>query len=147
MSNIDFATTTVLEVARPACADEVLADEVVVLNVETGIYFSLRGLAATLWQDLAAGHRVEELTRLAEEHGYGAGRVTGFVSELTRHGLMRPASRPAVAGEPGSAEVLKSGSPALVFEVYEDMQDLILSDPIHDVDESLGWPHRNAEHG
>ena len=45
MSNIDFAVTTVLEVARPACADEVLADEVVVLNVETGIYFSMRGSA------------------------------------------------------------------------------------------------------
>ena len=57
------ATTTVLEIARPACATEVLADEVVALNVETGVYCSLRGLAVPLWHDLAAGHPVEELAR------------------------------------------------------------------------------------
>ncbi len=144
MSLIDSAPETALEVVRPACADEVLEGEVVVLNVETGVYFSLRGLASELWRDLAAGHRVEKLARLADDHGYGAERVTAFVCELTRHGLMRPASRPPVAGEPGSAALLKVESPALIFEVYEDMQDLILSDPIHDVDESAGWPHRDA---
>jgi hypothetical protein len=135
-----------LEVAHPECAAEVLADEVVVLNVETGIYFSLRGLAATLWQDLAAGHRVEELAQHADEHGYGAERVIEFSSELTGRGLMRPASRPPVAGNPASLTLLQTGSAELIFEVYEDMQDLILSDPIHDVDEARGWPHRKAEH-
>jgi len=27
-----------------------------------------------------------------------------------------------------------------VLEVYTDMQDLLLLDPIHDVDETVGWP-------
>jgi hypothetical protein len=144
--NRNPAMTTVLEVAHPECADEVLADEVVVLNVETGIYFSMRGLAAALWRDLAAGHRVEELAHHADEQGYGAQRVTEFVSELIRRGLMRPSSHPPAAGVLSSAALLQAGSAELIFEVYEDMQDLILSDPIHDVDESMGWPHRTAEH-
>ena len=61
--------TTVLEIARPECAAEVLDDEVVALNVESGIYFSMRGLAATLWQDLAAGQPVETLAECARERG------------------------------------------------------------------------------
>jgi hypothetical protein len=27
-----------------------------------------------------------------------------------------------------------------VLEVYTDMQDLLLLDPIHEVDEEAGWP-------
>jgi hypothetical protein len=30
-----------------------------------------------------------------------------------------------------------------VLERYTDMQELLLLDPIHDVDES-GWPHRKV---
>jgi hypothetical protein len=36
--------------------------------------------------------------------------------------------------------LLADGAREIVFEIYEDMQDLILSDPIHDVDETIGWP-------
>jgi hypothetical protein len=136
--------TTVLQVARPECAAEVLDEEVVALNVESGIYFSMRGLAAALWQDLAAGHPVQMLADCAREHGAGAEAVTDFAAELTRYGLMRAGTAQPTGG-PSSRELLRSGTHEIVFEVFEDMQDLILSDPIHDVDESMGWPHRAAE--
>jgi hypothetical protein len=134
------AMTTVLEIARPDCAAEVLQDEVVVLNVETGMYFSMRGLAVALWHDLAAGYSVEELARHANGHGDGAERVTEFAEQIIRHGLMRPSPPRPVAGEMASTGLLADGAPKIVFEVYDDMQDLILSDPIHDVDETTGWP-------
>ena len=142
----DPAMTTVLQVARPECAAEVLDGEVVALNVESGIYFSMRGLAAALWQDLAAGQPVETLAECARAHGAGAEAVTVFAAQLTRHGLMRIVTAQPAAGRPSSSELLRSGTHEIVFEVFEDMQDLILSDPIHDVDESLGWPHRAAQH-
>jgi hypothetical protein len=138
--------TTVLEIARPECAAEVLDDEVVALNVESGIYFSMRGLAAVLWQDLAAGQPVETLAECARGHSAGAEAVTDFAVQLTRHGLMRAGTAQPAAGGPSSRELLRSGTHEIVLEVFEDMQDLILSDPIHDVDESMGWPHRAAEH-
>jgi hypothetical protein len=134
------ALTTVLEIARPDCAAEVLQDEVVALNVETGNYFSMRGLAVALWHDLAAGYSVEELTRHAHRHGDGAERVTEFAAQMTRHGLMRSCPPRPITGEMVSKGLLEDGTPDIVFEVYEDMQDLILSDPIHDVDVTVGWP-------
>jgi hypothetical protein len=132
--------TTTLEIARPDCAAEVLQDEVVALNLETGVYFSLRGLAVSLWHDLAAGHPVEELARHADEQADSAARVSEFAAELTRYGLMRPGAARPVPGEPATPRALADGTREIVFEVYEDMQDLILSDPIHDVDETIGWP-------
>lgn len=136
--------STVLELARPQCAAEVLGDEVVALNVETGIYFSMRGLAATLWHDLAAGCPVETLAGHARDQGGSGERVTDFAAQLTQHGLMRPAAPRPFAAELASTALFRGGQ-AIVFEVYEDMQDLILSDPIHDVDETMGWPARQAQ--
>jgi hypothetical protein len=53
---------------------------------------------------------------------------------------MRPCPPRRVDSEMASTEMLADGAQDIVFEVYEDMQDLILSDPIHDVDETIGWP-------
>lgn len=133
--------TTVLEIASPQCAAENLEDEVVALNVETGIYFSLRGLAAALWLDLAAGHPVEAIVA----GGKAPERVSAFVEQLIRYGLMRPAAATPPTGEPASRKRLGDGDLEIMFEVYEDMQELILSDPIHDVDETLGWPAPKLE--
>ena len=53
---------------------------------------------------------------------------------------MRPSAARPVESAPTSPGLLAQGGHEIVFEVYEDMQDLILSDPIHDVDETVGWP-------
>lgn len=134
-----------LEIARPQCAAEVLDGEVVALNVSSGIYVSIRGLGAALWADLAAGHPVETLADCARAHGADAQAVVGFAERLTEHGLMRLSTNQASAAEPTSGDVLRGGHREIIYEVFDDMQDLILSDPIHDVDESKGWPHQANE--
>jgi hypothetical protein len=65
-----------------------------------------------------------------------------FAIELLDHGLL--------AVEPDAAAqiraLVKSERPAertLRLETYDDMADLLLLDPIHEVSEQ-GWPHRPA---
>jgi hypothetical protein len=31
---------------------------------------------------------------------------------------------------------------AIKLEVFDDLSELLVADPIHDVDEEAGWPHR-----
>jgi hypothetical protein len=133
---------TVLEIAVPACAAEDLNDEVVALNVETGVYFSIRGLAAVVWRDLAAGHAIETVAALVTTATGSGDAVLDLVSQLQEHGLMRRSSGAPATSQPAMAAALESGSRDLTFEIYEDMKDLILSDPIHDVDAVAGWPAR-----
>jgi hypothetical protein len=33
---------------------------------------------------------------------------------------------------------------APTLNTYTDLQDFLLADPLHDVDEQAGWPHVNA---
>ena len=43
-----------------------------------------------------------------------------------------------------AAELAAAPGPFTV-EMFEDLADLILTDPVHDVDHDAGWPHRPAD--
>ncbi|MEN3746054.1 hypothetical protein TPR58_02655 [Sphingomonas sp. HF-S3] len=132
-----------LEVAEPGCAVEDMDDEIVALNLATGCYFSMRGCAASLWRDLAAGTRVDVLRNLFDQPATPEGGFDKFVEALLSDGLMRP--RRDVGADRHSLSVatcLDQGDHILILEKFDDMQDLILSDPIHDVDANVGWPRQ-----
>jgi hypothetical protein len=42
--------------------------------------------------------------------------------------------------EPEAISLILAGETNLSIESFEDMQDLILSDPIHHADDQQGWP-------
>jgi hypothetical protein len=63
--------------------------------------------------------------------------LEAFVSLLETHELILPSAR-----EPAKAPAVptdKRPFKPLKLEVYTDMQDLLLLDPIHDAEEA-GWP-------
>lgn len=132
-------------------APEVIADiidgEVVIMNLKTGRYFSSEGVGSECWDALASGLSLEALVeRLAEDYAedraaVGAA-VQGFVQELLEHELIAPSDAPPSDAVPRSApRATRFGAP--VLNVYSDMQDLLLLDPIHDVD-TAGWPMPKA---
>ena len=64
-----------------------------------------------------------------------------LIDNFERTGLMRRASlRPVDTVEPESIALVRAGEIRLTIESFEDMKDLILSDPIHDADDQIGWP-------
>jgi hypothetical protein len=132
----------VLEVAKPDCVADDFGGEVVVLNLVSGVYFSLRHLAAAVWRDLVAGHSVgslvAEIHRIDEEI---AAATATFIDGFEQMGLMRQGSlRLVETSEPEAISLILAGETNLSIESFEDMQDLILSDPIHHADDQQGWP-------
>lgn len=67
--------------------------------------------------------------------------VTDFVGRLHDEGLIRaaPDGQPRVALAVPARSSVEFSAPTI--SVYSDMEDLLLLDPIHDVDET-GWPVR-----
>jgi hypothetical protein len=132
---------TILEIAAPQCVAQDFEGEVIVLDLGSGSYYSLRELGAVLWRDLAAGHAVERLADLARGALGGRQRVLDFVADIMAHGLLRPAAAPTIPPPAPQLAVAMATGSELVFEVYDDMKNLILLDPVHEVDESRGWPN------
>lgn len=119
--------------------------EAVVIDLETGNYYSLPGAAGALWQRLAAGaataaNLADELVTLFEvEHASALADATAFLAELERAKLVVAGAGSAVApGSPPAATRAAYAPPRL--DAYSELQDLLLLDPVHEVDPSVGWP-------
>jgi hypothetical protein len=133
-----------LEVATPDCIADNFDGEVVVLNIASGVYFSLRDVAGAVWRDLASGHTPSDLVaEIAAVDAQLGVRACEFIAQIEQHGLMRPRAAGGsaqVAAAAQSVTLARGGNRRLALETYEDMKDLILADPIHDADEQVGWP-------
>jgi hypothetical protein len=121
---------------------ERLGDEVVAIAFDTGVYYSLRGVGADCWSLIADGHDTEGVVagivdRYEIDDETVRRDVEAFVVALTSEGLIEEAD-----GEPaGRADGLGVRAPyaAPAFERFDDMRELLLLDPIHEVD-AAGWP-------
>lgn len=132
---------------EPDTSAEVFDEEVLAINLATGDYHSLRGSGVTIWRLLAEGHDTGAVaTWLAAHWGRDEGAtregVEAITVQLVERLVLRSAGEGAAAEGPPAwlAEAPKAyEEPKL--ETYADMQDLLLIDPIHEVDVT-GWPHR-----
>jgi hypothetical protein len=139
---------------RPAVIDETIDGEVVVIDLATGNYFSLVESAAVIWGALAGMPSVEEigaeLARVFDVDATRAARVAeDFVAELVREGLAVETDEAPAAdgGRPRPSQTVaaeRKPFEAPRLEKYDDMQELILLDPVHDVDVEAGWPRPRA---
>jgi hypothetical protein len=122
---------------------ETLDGETILIHLETGSYYSLTGAGAEIWALIGAMSPEQIARQLAERHGRSESEVSSAVSDilrqLTEEDLLEPNGH-RVTAEASSSEVWQEASwvpPKL--ERYDDMQDFLLIDPIHEVDDA-GWP-------
>jgi hypothetical protein len=145
------------QVNAPQVVYETFADEVVIVNLETGIYYSTQKSGAALWsrlvKNIAVEQIIDELNQNNEQNGETDAQVSTavwrFVEQLQEQSLIVPSTTPSTStaqdlpvyeGEKATLVPAWDASEPPVLVEYADMQDLLLLDPIHDVDES-GWPN------
>lgn len=144
-------TMSTFTVAHSEIAHERVEDEVIVINLRTGAYFSLVDVAADAWELLVASTALDEIaTHVANRHGVDASTVLAdldrFVSSLLAEDLLvgiDPAQAPAAGAATSTTPGTRPYHPPML-EKYNDMEELLLLDPIHEVDEA-GWPVVAAE--
>jgi hypothetical protein len=136
----------------PQVIAEVIDDEAIIVNLDTGTYYSLRGAGADIWrmaaQGLAAGAIPPALSRrYTGDPSVIEDAVGRLLEQLSAEGLLAP--RTGLDGEQVEAAAWPSDQPAVPFEApslqkYTDMTDLLLLDPIHDVN-GQAWPNAAAD--
>jgi hypothetical protein len=143
-----MALCVCFRITGPKIVHQVFDDEVVIINLDTGTYYSVEGVAAEIWSRID-GTTVKELVDDLTSR-YEAGQqeveplVMRFLDELQSEGLIVPAEtlrERAAEGPPTTAQP-RSGNgqfQAPVLRKFDDMQELLLLDPIHEFDEA-GWP-------
>jgi Coenzyme PQQ synthesis protein D (PqqD) len=132
---------------------ETIDGEVIVINLATGTYYSLRDAAAATWSLVERGATAEDVAAALETRYDGSQAaileaVQRFLSDLEHEELVASTNEQNGAGEwaalPEEAASARRPFQAPVLEKYTDMQELILLDPVHEVG-AAGWPHRPGE--
>ena len=152
-----------LRIPTEHVASETVDGEVVILDQANGSYYSLRGAGADIWALLERLPSIEQVYAAAQARFDADGdviraEVERLLAELEREALLVRVDREA-GGDGGSgsngngshAEAPLVQGPrvpwrAPTLEKYTDLQQLLLLDPIHEVDES-GWPRPAKDHG
>ena len=133
---------------EPTVIADVLDHEAVILNLDTGKYYSARDSGLDVWQLLSAGYTTDEaIQQLAERYTVDAAGLKPDVEKLLQLFIDDALIRPADISAPTAAVNLAGESQAFVtpeITIYTDMQNLLLLDPIHEV-EATGWPDKKAE--
>lgn len=143
-----------LRLNAPDVMQETVEGEVIIVNVATGIYYSLAGSGAAIWADLLLGLDEAAIAgRIAALGGATqdvvAAEVSRFMAELRSENLLDPAGdapgeSPAAASAGSDTAASRSTEGLCPFVPpslarYSDMEELLLVDPIHEV-QPAGWP-------
>jgi hypothetical protein len=143
-------TTRMLETLYSAQTHGVMSedfgDEIILVNLARGHYYSLRHTAAHVWRQVQSPASATVLsqslsTAFAVETNEARQSLTPFFEQLKAEKLLVEALGKAIDGaiSPLTAADRTAFTPP-ILEIHTDMQEVLRLDPIHDVDADLGWP-------
>lgn len=137
-----------MRLASTQVVADVVGDEVVIVNLDNGAYYSTEGAGCDAWRLLTAGTSVDRTATILRERYAGdetvASYVDQFVDELLQEGLLAVSEEDEAEAPEVTIQLpeITNGTTfaAAPLEKFSDMIPLLLLDPIHEVD-ATGWPH------
>ncbi|NOY22193.1 MAG: PqqD family protein [Acidobacteria bacterium] len=135
---------------RPAVSAESFDNEVIIIHFESGNYYSLDAFGTCVWEGLEAKANRESIlrhiTKQFRTKKEKAGRILDkLIGQLLAEDLIIETRDTPDPWEPTLiSEPIELPENAGTLLKFDDMKDLLLLDPIHDVDEA-GWPHTRPE--
>lgn len=134
-------------VISPSVVSEIIDGEAVIMDLRSGHYFSTRDTGALIWNWLDTGfsdlQAASQLAMACEiDIAVATDAVSDFVAAILAKDLVQASEARRVEGAQVPTAPLAFTPPRL--EAFTDMQDLLLLDPIHDVDD-VGWPIRRDD--
>lgn len=124
---------------NPKVVCDKFEDEIVVVNLDSGIYYSLKNTAADLWALVEKNCSKEQVlnvfTTLTDSQKK---EVNDFLDFLVEENLVDEIESNASFDE-------RMTFRAIEYSKFEDMSDLIMLDPIHESDDQKGWPYEKKD--
>lgn len=115
----------------------------IVINSETGIYYGMNSFGSSVFENLINGASVQaildKLKTIPNIPLDIEARVNSFIEAIVEKGLVIPANKDAKLQVAIDEALALSDEFALSVSEYNDAQELLLADPIHEVKEETGW--------
>lgn len=129
---------------------ENFGDEIVVINLKSGVYYSLSKTGQFIWDLIQYNPTREEIIHEIKQsfdtdHSDIAEDIVEFLNELAGEELIKELDTDQKTTAVNKEERGNKGRyEKPVLNKYTDQKELLLLDPIHEVDD-LGWPEKSDE--
>ena len=127
-------------ILNPRLAADVFDGEYIIANLDTGLYYSVQGLAVPLLQSLPFDDAIAVVRSFSAALPEEAAAIQSALPPIFQQLLDEDIVQQTDGTDPvaNSPVQLPGAYQTPRFNRYADMQDLLMLDPIHDVDEE-GW--------
>jgi len=127
-------------------AAEEFDGEFVLINFARGTYFSLRNAAVDAWQQFENGATPADVgARIAAHFSVSDDAIRDDFERCVRMLIDEELICEAANAGPPVEAWSSQAYEAPLIEVYSDLQDLIILDQVHEVEDDIGWPRRAPE--
>ena len=123
-------------------------DETILVNLDSGRYYSLDPVGVVVWElinhPLTVGDLLDKLkAHYDAEAAHIETSIREFMALLEAEELIRP-RRETPPADIDDDKAMPQGRTFVppVLAKYEDMAEMLLLDPVHDVDDAGGWPQQ-----
>jgi hypothetical protein len=132
---------------EPDVSYQLFDNEILTINLKSGNYHSLRDTAAAYFRLLIDGYSIEEsLNKIAEIYKVTSisieAELNSLLIDMIKEKLIVECTHKPLLKPIDWENTIKTTYSTPILETYNDMQDLLLLDPIHDVDVKKGWPNK-----
>lgn len=125
----------------PSCIGEAIEDDLIVINLGTGRYYNIRNEGVAIWQALTQGVTSSALIAANDWTDQQIHLFKEYVRFLVEEQLL--VALPAMIEAPPTPCIeLHHADKPFQVDVFTDMEEMLLLDPIHDASADAGWPQK-----
>lgn len=115
----------------------------IIINSETGIYYGLNAFATNVYENIVHGVSIEdikeELKNINPDNNAILDNFEAFIKAMTEKEILILSSEDKNETAQIDKNSAKEDNFILELKEYNDAQELLLADPIHEVKDETGW--------
>lgn len=115
----------------------------IIINSETGIYYGLNAFATNVYENIVSGASIEdikeELKNINPDNNAILDNFEAFIKAMAEKEILILSSEDKNETAQIDKNSAKEDNFILELKEYNDAQELLLADPIHEVKDETGW--------
>ena len=115
----------------------------IIINSETGIYYGLNAFATNVYENIVRGVSIEdikeELKNINSDNNAILDNFEAFIKAMAEKEILILSSEDKNETAQIDKNLAKEDNFILELKEYNDAQELLLADPIHEVKDETGW--------
>jgi hypothetical protein len=123
------------------CVLEIIEGEAIIINSDKGSYYNLPAQSTQIIESLLDGFTLEEIFKFNQLSSGIKNKIITLINKMLHEDILIEGKINKKKLQPNKLSI-NDENKDIHMEIYMDMKEMLELDPIHEADETVGWPKR-----